>query len=120
MPEAVSDLLRSEKDLSTLIKGLMQTDIALQLNDTQGVLTQTIFAPSNAAFQKLGRKVNKFLFSPWGKPYLTAVLKYHIVMNNTLFTDALFLNGHDQTKLNMSSEVFTSLSYTFHICLIDA
>ncbi|KAF1929274.1 FAS1 domain-containing protein [Didymella exigua CBS 183.55] len=50
----------------------------------------TFFAPSNFAFKKLGPRVNAFLFSSYGQKYLKALLKYHIVVNQTLYTDAFF------------------------------
>ncbi|KAF3928666.1 Stabilin-2 [Arthrobotrys entomopaga] len=50
----------------------------------------TFFAPPNEAFQKLGPKINAFLFSPWGRKYLKALLKYHIVVNETLYSDAYY------------------------------
>lgn len=50
----------------------------------------TIFAPSNSAFKKLGPKVNAFLFSSYGEKYLRALLKYHVVANQTLYSDAFY------------------------------
>lgn len=50
----------------------------------------TLFAPSNFAFKKLGPKINAFLFSSYGEKYLKALLKYHIVANQTLYSDAYY------------------------------
>lgn len=50
----------------------------------------TLFAPSNWAFKKLGPKINAFLFSKYGEKYLKALLKYHIVANQTLYSDAFY------------------------------
>ena len=50
----------------------------------------TLFAPSNFAFKKLGPKVNAFLFSPHGLKYLKALLEYHILPDNTLYSDELY------------------------------
>jgi uncharacterized surface protein with fasciclin (FAS1) repeats len=38
----------------------------------------------------LGPKVNAFLFSKYGQKYLKALLEYHIVVNQTLYTDAFY------------------------------
>jgi uncharacterized surface protein with fasciclin (FAS1) repeats len=38
----------------------------------------------------LGQKVNAFLFGPGGRSYLKALLAYHIVANETLFSDVHF------------------------------
>lgn len=50
----------------------------------------TLFAPSNFAFSRLGARVNAFLFSPRGLPYLEALLKYHIAPGNVLYSDAFY------------------------------
>ena len=50
----------------------------------------TLFAPTNRAFKKLGPKINAFLFSKHGEKYLKAILKYHIVANETLYSDAFY------------------------------
>lgn len=51
---------------------------------------QTFFAPTNFAFQKLGPKINAFLFSKYGQKYLKALLKYHVVGYQTLYSDAFY------------------------------
>ncbi|KAI0143759.1 FAS1 domain-containing protein [Xylariaceae sp. FL1272] len=51
----------------------------------------TIFAPTNFAFRKLGPAANAFLFnSEKGLHFLKALLKYHIVVNETLYSDAYY------------------------------
>jgi len=50
----------------------------------------TFFAPSNWAWKKLGPRINAFLFSTRGEKYLKALLKYHIVANQTLYSDAFY------------------------------
>ena len=105
LPDAVSDLLRSDPELQIFQTGLVDTDVAVTVNDTQTHLTQTIFAPTNEAFRKLGPKANRFLFGPLGKTYLTALLQYHVVMNSTLFTDVYFKpNNSGQVQMNTSSD----------------
>lgn len=53
----------------------------------------TVFAPSNTAFDRLGPGANAFLFnSEKGLKYLKALLKYHIVVNETLYSDALYID----------------------------
>jgi len=105
LPDAVSDLLRSDPNLQTFQAGLIDTDVAVTVNDTESHLTQTVFAPTDEAFKNLGAKANKFLFSPLGKTYLTALLQYHVVINTTLFTDVYFKpNNSGQVKMNTSSE----------------
>ncbi|KAI1631277.1 Fasciclin domain-containing protein [Biscogniauxia mediterranea] len=51
----------------------------------------TVFAPTNTAFQRLGPAANAFLFnSPRGLHYLRALLAYHVVANETLYSDAYY------------------------------
>ncbi|ORY67648.1 Fasciclin domain-containing protein [Pseudomassariella vexata] len=51
----------------------------------------TLFLPSNLAFKKLGPRANAFLFNTEkGKGYLKALLKYHVVANETLYSDAYY------------------------------
>ncbi|RAK76798.1 fasciclin domain-containing protein [Aspergillus fijiensis CBS 313.89] len=47
----------------------------------------TYFLPTNRAFSALGYKLNAFLFSEHGTPYLRALLKYHLVPHRTLYSD---------------------------------
>lgn len=55
----------------------------------------TVFAPTNRAFVKLGPRANAFLFSDRGSKYLRALLKYHIVANQTLYSDKLYKKEGD-------------------------
>lgn len=106
MPESTSDLLRDDPKLSKLRKALIDTDVAVTVNDTSTHLGQTVFAPTNKAFEKLGSKANQFLFSPYGKEYLRALLQYHIVANQTMFSNLLFPhNGAAQIPLENGSRV---------------
>lgn len=51
----------------------------------------TVFAPSNHAFSRLGRRANAFLFNTEpGLHYLRAILKYHIVPNATVYSDTIY------------------------------
>ncbi|KAF2964249.1 hypothetical protein GQX73_g9323 [Xylaria multiplex] len=61
----------------------------------------TIFAPTNDAFARLGPAANAFLFNtPRGLGFLRALLKYHIVVNQTLYSDAYYgLEGHSEDIL---------------------
>lgn len=115
MPDGVSDLLRSDPNLQTFQAALTDTDVAVLVNDTQSHLSQTVFAPTNEAFKKLGLKANKFLFSPLGKMYLTALVQYHVVINSTLFTDVYFKpDNSGQVKINTSSD---AVRENYHLVL---
>ncbi|KAL8908526.1 MAG: hypothetical protein Q9207_000736 [Kuettlingeria erythrocarpa] len=77
-------------EFSTLELGLTKTGLFAPLNDTSNHYGGTVFAPSNFAFQKLPTKITAFLFSSYGTKYLKALLKYHIVANQTLYSDAYY------------------------------
>lgn len=76
-------------EFSTLNLALVKTGLLSALVDAphEG---GTFFAPSNWAFKKLGPKINAFLFSKYGEKYLKALLKYHVVANQTLYSDAFY------------------------------
>ncbi|KAI0172664.1 FAS1 domain-containing protein [Hypoxylon sp. FL1284] len=51
----------------------------------------TVFAPTNLAFKKLGPAANAFLFNTEkGLGYLRALLAYHVVANETLYSDEYY------------------------------
>ncbi|ORY10496.1 fasciclin domain family protein [Clohesyomyces aquaticus] len=105
LPDSTSEVIRDNPSFETFRRGLIFTNVGVKVNDTQRHTSQTIFAPSNIAFKKLGLKANKFLFSPWGKPYLAALLRNHVVENRTLFTDMyLQAKGAGKIGLNTTSE----------------
>ncbi|KAF2722207.1 FAS1 domain-containing protein [Polychaeton citri CBS 116435] len=86
----IIDLLPAE--FSTLELGLVKTGLYDLLNTTDHA-GGTFFAPSNFAFKKLGPRINAFLFSPYGLKYLKALLEYHVVPDNTLYSDAYYKAG---------------------------
>ena len=69
------------------------------INDTSNHKGGTLFAPDNFAFQKLGPKINAFLFSSYGLKYLKALLEYHVVADHTLYSDAYYKAGESGSKL---------------------
>ena len=64
----------------------------------------TVFIPTNREWMKLGIKVNAFLFSKYGTPWLRALMKYHIVPGHTLYSDALVVPG-DKKNVGAKNEV---------------
>lgn len=75
---------------STLLLAYEKTDFVKYIHGVKSTGT-TVFAPSNRAFARLGPKANAFLFNTeTGRKYLTALLKYQIVANATLYSDAYY------------------------------
>ncbi|KAI0138142.1 FAS1 domain-containing protein [Hypoxylon sp. NC0597] len=63
----------------------------------------TVFAPTNEAFKKLGPGANAFLFNTEkGLRYLKALLAYHVVANETLYSDAYY-GKKEEEEASLSS-----------------
>jgi uncharacterized surface protein with fasciclin (FAS1) repeats len=84
-------------EFSTLQLALVKTGLFEAIKNSPHT-GGTLFAPSNIAFKKLGPKINAFLFSKYGEKYLKALLKYHVVANETLYSDA-FYKAQDAQEL---------------------
>lgn len=95
----IIDLLPSE--FSTLQLALLKTGLGEVIATSEHV-GGTLFAPSNSAFSRLGPKINAFLFSKYGEKYLKALLKYHVVSNQTLYSDA-FYRGKKTTGFHVGT-----------------
>jgi len=89
-------------EFSTLQLGLEKTGLFEAIEDAPHV-GGTIFAPNNWAFQKLGPKINAFLFSKYGQKYLKALLEYHVVANQTLYSDAFY--KEQDSSIEASDEI---------------
>jgi uncharacterized surface protein with fasciclin (FAS1) repeats len=63
----------------------------------------TLFAPNNGAFRRLGPRINAFLFSKRGEKYLSAILKYHVVSNQTLYSDAFYKGKNAENEVDETS-----------------
>lgn len=80
---------------STFSLALEKTGLGADLADAPQA-GGTLFAPTNRAWTRLGPRANAFLFSDRGRKYLRALLKYSVVVNETLYSDAYYGNGHDE------------------------
>jgi len=100
-------------EFSTLSLGLAKTGLESAIATAKHT-GGTLFAPTNFAFKKLGPRINAFLFSSYGEKYLKALLKYHIVANQTLYSDA-FYNAKDIESSEIDSESFPK--GVFHVDL---
>lgn len=106
---SIVELLPGE--FSTLELALQKTGLFEKINNTDYPHEGgTFFAPSNYAFRKLGPRVNAFLFSSYGQKYLKALLKYHIVVNQTLYTDAFY----DASKKHQDEETAADRPGNYH------
>ncbi|KAL0944856.1 fasciclin domain family protein [Colletotrichum truncatum] len=84
---------------STLLLAYEKTDFVKYIHGVKSTGT-TVFAPSNNAFARLGPKANAFLFNTeTGLKFLKALLKYQIVANTTLYSDALYRPDNGEAKV---------------------
>ncbi|CAI7573579.1 unnamed protein product [Penicillium discolor] len=88
-PETRTMLHQAPADFSTFTLALARTKLASKLDPAQRQ-GGTTFAPTNAAFRRLGEHANRFLFSTQGEKCLRALMQYHIVLNQTLYSDVLY------------------------------
>jgi len=75
----VVDIAIGSKDHSTLVAALKAADL---VNTLKGKGPFTIFAPTNAAFDKLPKGTLENLLKPENKAKLAAILTYHVVSGN--------------------------------------
>ncbi|KAL1878128.1 hypothetical protein VTK73DRAFT_8008 [Phialemonium thermophilum] len=95
---ALFDLVPSQ--FSTLLLAYQRTDFDAVLSKAGIVRGSTIFAPTNGAFAALGPRANAFLFATEkGKKYLAALLKYQVVANETLYSDAFYGDDSSSSEL---------------------
>ncbi|KAF8542623.1 FAS1 domain-containing protein [Trichophaea hybrida] len=90
-PPEILDLIKLlPSEFSTTEVALSRTGLLDELPKLRGK-GLTVFAPSNQGWKKLGYKINAFLFSDCdkGNVYLRALMKYHIVPDDSLYSDAL-------------------------------
>lgn len=66
--------------LSTLVSAVTAADLGSTLS---GPGPYTVFAPTNAAFEKVPQAARDQLMSPAGKTDLTGILTYHVVEGRT-------------------------------------
>ncbi|KAB8336788.1 hypothetical protein FH972_021097 [Carpinus fangiana] len=99
-PEVLRLIEILPSEFSTLDLGLTKTGLLETLNKTAHK-GSTFFAPSNFAFAKLGSRINAFLFSPYGLKYLKALLEYHVVYNQTLYSDEYYPGSSGDDKNTM-------------------
>jgi uncharacterized surface protein with fasciclin (FAS1) repeats len=99
-PPAVATIINLlPGEFSTLELALVKTGLFEKMNSTDYPHKGgTLFAPSNFAFKKLGPRVNAFLFSKYGTKYLKALLEYHMVVDQTLYSDAFFDATSDEQQ----------------------
>ena len=72
----IAALAQGTRDLSTLVTAVSTAKL---VDTLQGEGPFTVFAPTNAAFQKLGDEQVQSLLEPQSRDQLTKILTYHVV-----------------------------------------
>lgn len=98
--KTIVDVAMADKEFSTLVDLLK----AAELVDTlKGEGPFTVFAPTNAAFDKLGKEMLEGLKKDKAK--LGNILKYHVVKGKLMAADVLKLDGKTEKTLNEKGEI---------------
>lgn len=106
---------------STLVTAVTAADLGGTLS---GAGPFTVFAPTNAAFEKVPQATREQLLSPAGKQDLTNILTYHVVAGDTnaaALTQAITAAGADGYKLTtVNGATLTATSEGGNVILTDA
>ena len=82
-------------NFKTLVAALKAADLVEAL-DGKGPFT--VFAPTDAAFEKLGKETIEVVLKD--KEKLTSILKYHVVSGKVMAADAIKLDGKNAKTLS--------------------
>ena len=72
----IVDVAQGNGDFSTLVQAVTAAELGETLS---GDGPYTVFAPTNAAFEKIPAETRDSLLAPEGKDQLTSILTYHVV-----------------------------------------
>lgn len=101
--KSVVEIAVGNPDFSTLVAAVKAAGLVETLS---GKGPFTVFAPTNAAFDKIDKATLASLLKPENKEKLTAILTYHVVAGKVLAADAVKL---DKTKTVNGAEFTISL-----------
>lgn len=93
--ETIVGTAAGNKDFSTLVAAVKAAELVDVLN-SDGPFT--VFAPTNAAFEKLGEDTIKAVLAD--KPKLTGILKAHVIKGKVMADDVVKLDGEMVETLN--------------------
>ena len=92
----------ANKNFKTLVSAIEAADLATTL---EGKGPFTVFAPTDAAFQKLGKDTLSNLLKPQNKAELAKILKYHVVAGR--LTSKEVANMHEAKTVEGTALVIT-------------
>lgn len=80
----IVEVAQGNADFTTLVSAVVAADLAGTLGGTGPF---TVFAPTNAAFEKIPAATRESLMAPAGKADLTKILTYHVVPGRVTAAD---------------------------------
>lgn len=101
--ENIVQVAQGNSDFSTLVTAVQSANLGGTLSGTGPF---TVFAPTNAAFDKIPQATRDELLSPAGRDRLTGILNYHVVQGEvtaaqlTQAIEAAGPNGHTINTVN--------------------
>ncbi len=96
-PGTIVDVASANKDFSTLVTAIKAAGLTETL---AGKGPFTVFAPTNAAFEKLPKGTLETLLKPENKMQLTDILTYHVVSGKVMAADVVKLDGKMAKTVN--------------------
>lgn len=88
--KSIAEIAIENKDFSTLVAAVKAAGLVETLS---GKGPFTVFAPTNAAFEKLPKEVVADLLKPENKDKLAAILTYHVVSGKVMAADVVKLKA---------------------------
>ncbi|PQJ33854.1 hypothetical protein BSZ35_03860 [Salinibacter sp. 10B] len=83
-PNSIVDLATEDSSFTTLVEAIKSADL---IGTLKGNGPFTVFAPTNAAFEKLPKGTVKSLFKATNKSQLQNILKHHVVQGRKMAAD---------------------------------
>lgn len=97
--KTIVEIAAGNKDFSTLVAAVKAAGLVETLSGKDNL---TVFAPTNAAFDKLPKGTVEDLLKPENKKKLVAILTYHVVPGKVMAADVVKL---DKAKTVQGQEV---------------
>nr|WP_240048998.1 fasciclin domain-containing protein [Parerythrobacter lutipelagi] len=119
-PGTVVDVASGNPDFSTLVAAVGAANLAETLG---GEGPFTVFAPTNAAFEKLPAGTVEDLLKPENQATLTGILTYHVVAGTTdaaALTKAITDNGGSAELTTVNGGVLTAKVDGENVVLTDS
>ena len=117
----IVDVAQGNDDFSTLVSAVTSANLGDTLS---GEGPYTVFAPTNAAFEKIDQATRDTLMSPEGQSDLSNILTYHVV-EGSVMSDALISeieaagdSGYEITTVNGGT--LTAMLQDGNVVLTDA